>query len=45
MSIQEKTALVNSAKAMAKWFKIELKISVLGHVIVHWIYPPQASED
>lgn len=45
MSTQEKIALVNSAKGLAKWFKIELKISVLGHVIVHWIYPPQAAED
>lgn len=42
---QEKTALVNSAKGIAKWFKIELKISVLGHTIIHWVYPPQANDD
>lgn len=42
---QEKSALVNSAKGIAKWFKVELKISVLGHTIIHWVYPPQAHED
>ena len=39
-----KTAAVKEAKGLAKWFKIELKISLFGHVIFSWVWPPQADE-
>lgn len=44
ISTEEKQAAVNEARGLAKWFKIELKISLFGHVIFNWTWPPQADE-
>lgn len=38
---QEQKEMTTQASKLAKWFKIELTISIFGHVIVHWVYPPQ----
>lgn len=38
---QEQKEMQNNASKLAKWFKIELTISIFGKVIIHWIYPPQ----
>lgn len=45
MSEQQKTQAVNEAKGLAKWFKIELKISIFGHTIFNWTWPPQSADD
>lgn len=42
MSDPEKNHLVDSAKGLSKWFRIEIKISVLGTVIFHKIFPPES---
>ena len=39
-----KNAAIKEAKGLAKWFKIELKISLFGQVIFDWTWPPQADE-
>lgn len=44
MSEATKAAHVNEAKGLAKWFKVEFTISIFGHVILHWEYPPQGEE-
>ena len=36
---QEKMA--KAATKLAKWFKIEITISIFDHTIVKWTYPPQ----
>lgn len=41
MSDNEITAKVEQARGLAKWFKLEITLSVLDHVIFHWVYPPQ----
>lgn len=40
----EKNTLTTDAKRLSKWFKIEVSISIFGHVILHWVYPPQNNE-
>ena len=45
MSREEKSNAIAQARGLSKWFKVELTISIFGHTILHWIYPPQASED
>lgn len=45
MSNQEKMSRVAEARGLAKWFKIELTISIFGHTLLHWVYPPQNEED
>lgn len=40
-NINEQKEMTTTAKKIAKWFKIELTISIFGNVIVHWVYPPQ----
>ena len=35
---------VNEAKGLAKWLKIELKISIFGVTVIEWVYPPQSSK-
>lgn len=44
MTEATKAAHVNEAKGLAKWFKVEFTISIFGHVILHWEYPPQSEE-
>lgn len=44
MNNATKAAAVKEAKGLAKWFKIELKISLFGQVIFSWVWPPQADE-
>lgn len=39
--LTEIEANASIVKKMSKYFKIELTISMLGKVIVHWVYPPQ----
>lgn len=45
MSELEKNNAVNSAKGLAKWFKLEITLSIFDHVILHWVYPPQKSTE
>ena len=35
---------VNEAKGLAKWLKIELRVSIFGVTIIEWTYPPQSSK-
>lgn len=42
MSTEERNIKVEQAKGLAKWFRVELSISIFGHTILHWIYPPEA---
>ena len=41
---KEKKEMTTAALKLAKWFKIELTISIFDKVIIHWIYPPQKDE-
>ena len=41
---EEKKEMTTAALKLAKWFKIELTISIFDKVIIHWIYPPQKDE-
>ena len=41
----EKTKFQNEAKKLSKWFKIEVTISIFGHVLIHWVYPPQTNDE
>lgn len=45
MTVAEKNVEVKAAKRLSKWFKVELTISMFGHVLLHWVYPPQKEED
>lgn len=41
MSTEEKAIKVEQARGLAKWFRVELTISIFGHDILHWVYPPE----
>lgn len=41
MSTEDKAIKVEQAKGLAKWFRVELTISIFGHEILHWVYPPE----
>lgn len=41
MSTEERNIKIEQASKLAKWFKIELTISIFGHTILHWVYPPE----
>ena len=38
---QEQKEMLSKARGLAKFFKIELTISIFGHVVINWVYPPQ----
>lgn len=38
---KEQQELQRTASKLAKFFKIELTITIFGKVICHWVYPPQ----
>lgn len=38
---REQKELQTNAKRIAKFFKIEITISIFGQTIIHWVYPPQ----
>ena len=38
---QEQKEMEKQAKGLARFFKIELTISIFDHVIVKWTYPPK----
>lgn len=40
-TLKEQQEMTVNAKRLAKWFKIEVTISIFGKVIIHWVYPPQ----
>ena len=40
----EKETFKKEAKRLSKWFQIDVTISILGHVLIHWVYPPQNNE-
>lgn len=40
----KKQEITSNAKKLAKFFKIELTISIFEQIIMHWIYPPQKDE-
>lgn len=44
LSNNQKQEMTSNASRLAKWFKIELTISIFDKVIVHWVYPPQKDE-
>ena len=37
--------VINNAKGIAKWLKIDLKISVFGVTILEWTFPPQSNKE
>lgn len=37
---QEQQEAVYQAKGLAKWFRLELTISIFGVTIIHWVVPP-----
>ena len=41
MPTEEKVQKVEAARGLAKWFKLEITLSMFGKVIWHWVYPPQ----
>lgn len=45
MSITEQKEITKKVKNFSKYFKIEVKISIFGQPIIHWVYPPQKEED
>lgn len=45
MSEETKAAKVEQARGLAKWFKLEITLSIFGHTVFHWVYPPKKSDD
>lgn len=41
MAIEQQKEAIASAKSWAKWFKIEITISLFGQQIIHWVIPPE----
>lgn len=41
MSTEERQIKVEQASKLAKWFRVEFSISIFGHTILHWVYPPE----
>lgn len=41
MAIEQQREAVASAKSWAKWFKVEITISLFGQQIIHWVIPPE----
>lgn len=44
MDNNKKQEMTNQASKLAKWFKIEITISIFGNQIIKWTYPPQKDE-
>lgn len=44
MENNKKQEIQKEAKKVSKFFKIEITISIFGHVLIHWVYPPQNDE-
>lgn len=40
MSTTEKVESITAARGLAKFFKLEITLSMFGKVILHWEYPP-----
>lgn len=41
MSQENKEKIIASAKESSKFFEVEISIKIFGHVIFHWVFPPQ----
>lgn len=41
----EQKKVVNEAKGIADWFEVDFTISIFGHPIISWHYPPRRSRE
>lgn len=44
MPIEQQVEKVAAARGLAKWFQVEITLSIFGRVIWHYVFPPKADE-
>lgn len=44
MPVEKQVEKVTAARGLAKWFQVEITLSMFGKVIWHYVFPPKSDE-